>query len=157
MTDARAATGATAESRPTASGYATQARSTTAWVGWVWFAAVMMIMVGTFNAIYGLVALFNDTYYTVGPQGLLVFDITQWGWIHLIVGLAAVLAGFALLSGAMWSRALAVVIALVNAIAQLAFMSANPWWAIIAITFDVLVIWAVIVHGSEMKDSDSAY
>ena len=157
MTDAQAATGATAESRPTASGYATRARSTTAWVGWIWFAAVMMILVGTFNAIYGLVALFNDTYYAVAPQGLLVFDITQWGWVHLIVGLVAVGTGFALLSGAMWARVLAVVIASINAIAQLLFMSANPAWALIAIVFDMLVIWAVIVHGSEMRESDSAY
>lgn len=156
MTDAQAATGATAESSPRAAGYATQARSTTAWVGWVWFAAVMMILVGTFNAIYGLVALFDDTYYAVGPQGLLVFDITQWGWIHLIVGLVAVGTGFALLSGATWARALAVVVASINAIAQLLFLSANPAWALIAITFDMLVIWAVIVHGSELKDSESA-
>jgi vacuolar-type H+-ATPase subunit I/STV1 len=151
MTDAQA----TAGSRPTATSYATPDR-TTAWVGWIWFAAVMMIMVGAFSVIYGLVALFNDTYYTVGPQGLLVFDITQWGWVHLIVGLVAVGTGFALLTGAMWARVLAVVIASINAIAQLLFMSANPAWALIAITFDLLVIWAVVVHGGEVKESESA-
>lgn len=126
--------------------------TSTAWVGWVWFAAVMMIMTGSFNAIYGLVALFDDKYYAVGPQGLLVFDITQWGWILLIFGIVAVFAGIALFSGAMWARVVAVVLAGVNMIGHMAFMSAYPVWALITIFIDVLVIWAVIVHGSEMKD-----
>ncbi|HEY7592947.1 MAG TPA: hypothetical protein VH969_07300 [Actinophytocola sp.] len=150
MTDAQATgAGSTAvgDSRDT-----TQPKFT-AWVGWIWFAALMMILLGFFNALYGLVALFNDTYYAVGARGLLVFDITQWGWIHLIVGLAAVVTGFALRRGAMWARVLAVVLASINAVAHLAFMSANPWWAVVAIVFDVLVIWAVIVHGGEMKEN----
>ncbi|WP_291410396.1 hypothetical protein [Actinophytocola sp.] len=120
-------------------------------MGWIWFAAVMMVLVGTFNAIYGLVALFEDTYFTATSQGLLVFDLTQWGWIHLIVGAAAVIAGFALLIGATWARVLAVVLAVLNAIAQLAFMSAYPAWSLIVIALDVLVIWAVIVHGDELR------
>lgn len=124
----------------------------TAWVGWVWFAAVMMIMTGSFNAIYGLVALFDDKYYTVSRQGLLVFDLTQWGWILLIFGIVAIFAGAALFSGAMWARVVAVVLAGLNAIGHMAFMSAYPVWALITIFIDVLVIWAVIVHGSEMKD-----
>ena len=133
-----------------------QARMTrprsTAWVGWIWFAAVMMIMTGTFNAIYGLVALFEDQYYTISRQGLLVFDLTQWGWILLIFGVLAVFAGIALFSGAMWARIITVALAAINAIAHMAFMSAYPVWALITIAVDVLVIWAVIVHGDEMKD-----
>jgi hypothetical protein len=124
----------------------------TAWVGWIWFAACMMIMTGTFNAIYGLVALFDDTYYTVGPQGLLVFDLTQWGWILLIFGVLAVFAGFAILGGALWARITVVALASINALVHMAFMSANPAWALIAITMDVLVIWAVIVHGDELAN-----
>jgi hypothetical protein len=129
----------------------TRSRST-AWVGWIWFAAVMMIMTGSFNLIYGLVALFDDKYYTISRQGLLVFDLTQWGWILLIFGALAVFAGIALFSGSMWARVVAVVLASINAIAHMAWMSAYPVWALIVIAVDVLVIWAVIVHGSEMKD-----
>jgi hypothetical protein len=129
----------------------TRSRST-AWVGWIWFAAVMMIMTGSFNLIYGLVALFDDKYYTLSRQGLLVFDLTQWGWILLIFGALAVFAGIALFSGSMWARVVAVVLASINAIAHMAWMSAYPVWALIVIAVDVLVIWAVIVHGSEMKD-----
>lgn len=124
----------------------------TAWYGWVWFAAVMMVMTGTFNVIYGLVALFKDTYYTIGPQGLLVFDLTQWGWILLVGGALAVLAGLALFRGALWARITTVLLAAINAVAHMAFMSAYPVWALITIAIDVLVIWAVIVHGDELRD-----
>jgi hypothetical protein len=102
--------------------------------------------------IYGLVALLKDDYYTVSRQGLLVFDLTQWGWILLIFGALAVLAGIALFSGALWARIVAVAFAVLNVIAHMAFMSAYPVWALITIAIDVLVIWAVIVHGDEMKD-----
>jgi hypothetical protein len=124
----------------------------TAWVGWVWFAAVMLIMNGAFSALYGLVALFDDTYYGVSPNGLLVFDITGWGWALLIFGVVSVLAGIALMSGATWARVVAVVVAAVNAIGHMTFASAYPVWALIVIVIDVLVIWAVIAHGDEIRD-----
>ena len=128
----------------------TRTRST-AWVGWVWFAAIMMVMTGVFSALYGFVALVQDTYYLAGPAGPLVFDLTQWGWIFLVVGILAVIAGIALFSGAFWARVTAVLLASINAIAQMAFASAYPVWALIAIAVDIIVLWAVIVHGDEMK------
>lgn len=138
---------------PTGSAGSMQPRPSTRtmWVGWVWFAGVMMILLGMFNVIEGIVALFKDKYYVVGPQGLLVFDMTGWGWIHLIIGVLAVVAGFALFTGAAWARVFAVILATVNAVAQLAFLSANPVWATIVIAIDVVVIWAVIVHGGEAR------
>jgi hypothetical protein len=120
------------------------------WVGWIAFAGVMMIMLGLFTAVEGLVALFNDTHYVVGREGLLVFDLTGWGWVHLIVGVLAVVAGFALFTGAAWARVTAVLLAAFNAIAQLAFLSASPVWATIVIAIDVVVIWAIVVHGKEV-------
>ncbi|WP_236792076.1 hypothetical protein [Amycolatopsis sp. GM8] len=125
------------------------------WVGWIWFGGAMMILLGMFNVIQGLVALFNKNYYVVGPQGLLVFNLTGWGWIHLIVGALAVVAGIFLFTGAAWARVVAVVLAVVNAVAQLAFLSAYPVWSTIIIALDVLVIWAVIVHGREVRSADT--
>src|ERR1044072_2520551 len=110
----------------------------TAWVGWLWFAAIMIIIAGSFNAIYGLVALFKDEYYTISRQGLLVFDLTAWGWILLLFGVLAVATGFALFSGPLWARIGAVALAALNVLAHMAFMSAYPVWALIAITVDVL-------------------
>jgi hypothetical protein len=124
----------------------------TGWVGWIGFAAIMMMLLGTFHAIEGLVALFQDQYFLVGKSGLTVHvDYTTWGWIHIIGGVIVVGAGVALLTGKMWARAVAVAVAAVSAIVNIGFLSAYPVWSTIMIAFDVLVIWAVTVHGSELK------
>jgi hypothetical protein len=124
----------------------------TGWVGWIGFAAIMMMMLGTFHAIEGLVALFQDEYFLVGKSGLTVHvDYTTWGWIHIVGGVIVVAAGVALLTGKMWARAVAVAVAMVSAIVNIGFLSAYPVWSTIMIAFDVLVIWAVTVHGSELK------
>jgi hypothetical protein len=128
-------------------------RSRTAWVGWLYFGGAMMVLLGTFNLIEGLVALFNDEYYVATPQGLLVFDITGWGWIHLTIGVVAIVVGVGVFTGAMWARICGVIVCAVNAITQLAFLSAYPLWAVVVITLDILVIWALIVHGDEARDS----
>lgn len=119
--------------------------------GWLGFAATMTVLVGSFNVIYGLSALLNDAYYVMGPQGLLVFDLTVWGWIHLIVGVLAIIAGVALARGSDLARIVVVMLVSLNAVAQLVFLSANPAWALIAITLDIVVIWAVIVHGDPLR------
>lgn len=125
--------------------------TTSAWVGWIWFAGAMMILLGLFNVIEGIVALVNPRYYIVGPNGLLVFNLGGWGLVHLIIGILAVLAGAALFTGALWARITTVVLAVINAVAQLAFLSAYPVWATIVIALDVVVIWAVIAHGREVE------
>ncbi|WP_045318382.1 DUF7144 family membrane protein [Lentzea aerocolonigenes] len=121
----------------------------TGWLGWIWFAGIMMIVMGSFNAIEGLVALFRGEYYVVTEQQVLVFDITGWGWITLLLGVLVALSGAALLSGAAWARVVAVVLAVVNAVAQLGFVSVHPLWSTIVIALCVTVIWAVVVHGPE--------
>jgi hypothetical protein len=125
----------------------------TAWVGWVYFAGMMLVLLGSFNVIEGLVALFNDQYYVPTAEGLLVFDLTGWGWVHLIIGVLAIVVGVGLYTGAVWARVGGVLLAGVNAVAQLMFLSAYPVWAVIVIALDVLVIWALVVHGDEAKVS----
>jgi hypothetical protein len=124
------------------------------WVGWVYFGGAMMVLLGVFNIIEGLVALFNDEYYVATPQGMLVFDITGWGWVQLIIGVIAVAVGIGVFTGATWARICGVILCGINAIAQLAFLSAYPVWGIVVIALDILVIWALIVHGDEAEDSD---
>ena len=124
----------------------------TGWTGWVVFAGVMMVLVGIFQVIQGFTALFRDTYFVVGSKGLLVsVDYTAWGWTHLFLGLVAFLAGYALIAGHMWGRVLGVILALVSATVQLAFLAAAPVWAVTVIAIDVLVIYAICVHGGELK------
>ncbi|HYJ67794.1 MAG TPA: hypothetical protein VEX15_09035 [Nocardioidaceae bacterium] len=131
---------------------ATSYADPTGWVGWIVFAAVMMFMLGCFHAIEGLVALFDDTTYLVHDSGLVVsVDYTAWGWVHLIGGIILVLAAIGLFAGRMWARVVGVFAALVSALVNVAFLPAYPIWSAIMIALDVLIIWAITVHGAEMK------
>jgi hypothetical protein len=116
------------------------------------FAGVIMVMLGTFQAIAGLVALFNDEYYLVTRSNLVVsVDYTAWGWVHLLLGIVIAGAGLGVMVGQMWARVVGILVALVSAVVNLAFLAANPVWCTIMITLDVLVIWALTVHGKETK------
>ncbi|BFU43217.1 hypothetical protein [Krasilnikovia sp. MM14-A1004] len=134
--------------------YAGAGREPTAWVGFVLFAGIMMLMLGGFQVMEGLVAIFRDEYYLVTRNGLvLTMDYTAWGWTHLVIGLVAIAAGLGVLMGQMWARVTGIVIAVVSALANLAFLPAYPVWSSIVIAVDVLVIYALAVHGRELKNS----
>ncbi|MGY1603775.1 DUF7144 family membrane protein [Geodermatophilus sp. SYSU D00815] len=124
------------------------------WAGVMVFAAFMMIMTGVFQAIAGLAALFNDDYYRVTASGH-VLDITYsvWGWVHLALGAVLLLAGFGVLNGTKLAREIGVVCAVLSATVALAFSPADPAWAVLVITIDVLVIYALTVHGHALDDA----
>jgi hypothetical protein len=129
-----------------------QATQMTGWVGWIAFAAIIMLILGSFHVIQGLVALFKDEYFLVGKSGLVInVDFTTWGWIHIIGGIVIAAAGLALFTGKVWARTIGVILALGSAIVNVGFLSAYPIWSAIMIGFDVLVIWALTVHGSELR------
>ncbi|MEV8630038.1 hypothetical protein AB0395_00135 [Streptosporangium sp. NPDC051023] len=123
----------------------------TGWVGWIWFAGIIMIMDGLFNAISGLYAIFHNDLYVQVRNKLLVFNITGWGWIHLILGILLVVVGITLLLGQTWARIAAIILVVINAVTQMAWIAANPWWSLIVIAVDVVVLYALIVHGREAE------
>lgn len=128
------------------------AASRDGWHGMIVFAAVMLLMLGSFHAIAGLVALFEDEYFLVTQNGLVVdVDYTAWGWTHIAIGAVLVAAGVALFSRAMWARIVAVIVALLSSIVNLGFLSAYPLWSAIMIALDVLVIYAVTAHGGKAR------
>jgi hypothetical protein len=140
------------DTRSSRSDVTTAGQEPTAWVGWVAFASSMMVLLGIFQVIQGFVAIFDDGFYRVTESGLVVnVDYTAWGWTHLLLGLLIVAAGVGLLSGNVAARTAAVILAGISAILNLLFIEANPVWSIIVITVDVLVIYAVTVHGREMS------
>ena len=125
----------------------------TGWVGWVVFGGVMMLTLGAFQIIEGLVALFDDGFYAVTSEGLVVdVDYNTWGWIHTAIGVVGVLVGVGLLAGNMVARVLGVAIAFLSALVNLVFISAYPLWSAIVIALDVIVIYAIIVHGREVRE-----
>lgn len=125
---------------------------TTGWVGWIVFAATLMIITGVFQLIEGFVALFKDTYYLVPSSGLTVqVDYTTWGWVHLAFGALLLIGGIGLFTGQMWARVIGVALAALSMIVNFAFLAAYPLWSSIVIALDVFVILAITMHGAEMK------
>jgi hypothetical protein len=127
-------------------------KQVTGWVGWIYFAGFMMLITGILQMIAGLTALLNDEFYVVTEQSILAFNFTTWGWIHLLVGLIVMLAGTAVIAGSFWGRIVAVFLATLSIIANFAFISSYPIWSTIVIVIDVLIIYALTVHGSEVKE-----
>ena len=119
-------------------------------VGWTTFAGVMMIIVGVFHALAGLSGVLKDDVYAVLPNYVLKFDITTWGWIHLIGGIIVALAGFSLFRGAVWARTVGVIIAAISALVSFAWIPLYPIWSIVLIAIDVAIIWALTVHGRDI-------
>jgi hypothetical protein len=121
-------------------------------VGFILFAAIMMIMVGVFQALQGIIAIFENEFYVTTRNYVFQFDATTWGWIHLVVGLLVAFAGWGLLSGRTWARAVAIILAVLSAITNFLFVPYYPFWALLLITLDIFVIWAVAAHGGELRD-----
>jgi hypothetical protein len=142
----------TPTSEPAAPGSSRHVPQRTGWVGWLVFTAVLMILLGAFHAIQGLIALFNSEYYLVGPGGLTVqLDYTTWGWVHLIAGVVVIVTGIGVLVGQTWARVVGILLALISALVSFTFIAAYPVWSCILIALDVLIIYALAVHGRELR------
>lgn len=118
--------------------------------GLTFFAAAMMVVVGAFDALQGLAAIVKKDYYVVGADYLWKFSVSTWGWINLLLGVLILLAGIALLSGALWARIVGIVLAVLVAISNFLWLPYYPVWAIIVIATSIAVIWALAAHGDEV-------
>jgi len=130
-----------------------QQDTATGWAGWAAFAGFMLIMIGVFHAIAGLVEIIDDDFIAVGANYVFKFNTQTWGWIHLLGGIIVLFAGFGVFNGAVWARTVGVIVALVSAGANFAWLPYNPFWSIIMIVVDILVIWALTAHGRELASS----
>ena len=119
-------------------------------VGWTAFAGVMMILIGSFHAIGGLVGILEDEFYAATRNYVFQFDATTWGWVHLIGGLIVLLAGFGVFKGAVWARTVGVIVVSLSAIANFAWIPWYPFWAITMLAIDVAIIWALTAHGRDI-------
>ncbi|MGH3022235.1 MAG: DUF7144 family membrane protein [Gaiellaceae bacterium] len=112
-------------------------------VGGIAFAGVILVLIGFFQLISGLAAIFEDDFYVVAPNYTYEVDVTAWGWIHFILGIVILLAGFSVFAGKTWARVVGVTVALLAAIANFFFIPYYPFWSIVIIALAVWVIWSL--------------
>jgi hypothetical protein len=125
---------------------------TSGWAaGWITFAGIAMIMIGVFHAIAGLAEIVDSDSFVLTQEYVLRFNATTWGWIHLIAGIVIVFAGFGVFRGAPWARGVGVILAMLSAIANFAWLVYVPLWSILMIFIDISIIWALTVHGHDLK------
>ena len=136
-----------------ASGESAHGRSAYGSPGWLTFATVMLMLVGTVNAMQGIAAIAGSDYLV---NELLFANMDAWGWFFLIWGALQIFAGFAVIAGAPWGAIVGIVTAFFNAIAQLSWIGVNPWWAFIAIAIDVMIIYGLLVYGGRGKETYAA-
>jgi len=130
------------------SNYEPRGQQISGWaVGGVTFAATMLVMIGIFQIIAGLVAIFDDDFYVVTRNYTFDLDTSAWGWIHLILGILLVLVGYFLFAGATWAGVAAIVLAVLAAIENFFFIPYYPFWSIVVIALCVWVIWALTRPG----------
>jgi hypothetical protein len=121
------------------------------WVGWVAFAGIVMGTAGLLNILQGTVALFNDGYYTTAGSQVVAIDYTTWGVALLATGLLLIFTGYGVVMGRTWARVVGVILATFDAIINFAFIGAYPIWGVLAVSLDLIAIFAIAVHGREAR------
>ncbi len=111
------------------------------------FAGVLMIMLGVFHMIGGLAAIIDDDFFVVSNNYAFDVDTTTYGWLHLVGGAIVTLAGFAVLSGHLWARIFAIVIALASAVGNFFYIPYYPFWSILMIAISIVIIWGLATYG----------
>lgn len=119
-------------------------------IGVTFFAATMMAIVGGFHIIAGIAALIEDQFFVIGREYVYEFDVTTWGWIHLIAGIVVFVASFGLFTGRLWARAVGVLVAAASLILNFMYLPYFPVWSVVMIAVSILVIWALTVHGRDI-------
>lgn len=120
--------------------------------GWTAFAAILMIFGGAMAALQGISAIAKDDVFVATRDYVFQFNLTGWGWIHLILGIVIVLAGLALFTGAVWARVVGVVLAGLGALANFAWLPHYPLWSLVLIAIDVFIIWALCAGPRRRED-----
>lgn len=128
----------------------------TAWVGWIYFAASLLILIGGMQIIQGLGAIFNPDYFAVVGSAVFVFNLTTWGWIHLILGVIALTSGIGTIAGSTWARIVSIVATVLVMLASIAYITTFPFWALFVLVAGAFVLYALTVHGDEVRNINAA-
>lgn len=129
-----------------------QRNEPTAWVGWVFFGAAMMLIIGMMHVIAGLVGVYNNDFYVATSNAVIAFDFTTWGWIHLVAGVLLLATGVGVLAGAAWARVSGVILTSVAVLINVSFLSVTPIWSLVGVVLGCLVVYALAMHGQEIEE-----
>ena len=113
------------------------------------YAGVIMVIVGVWHVLVGITALVNDKIYVNAPTTVYSFDLTGWGWVHLLAGILVAGAGVGILRGQTWGRVVGIVLASLSMVANFLYMPWYPWWSLLIIVLDITIIWALAMYRSE--------
>jgi fatty acid desaturase len=125
---------------------------TVAGSGWVLFASAMLTLLGGMQVIAGLVGIFNSDFFVQTSAGLMVFNLTTWGWIHVVLGIISLLAAGGVLVGSVWARLYGIIVATLLMLGHVLFLTAYPLWSIVALIVNGMVIYALTLHGDEIVE-----
>ncbi len=127
------------------------AASTRAWTGWIGFAGLAMVVIGSIDFFEGLIAVIRGSYYVATPNQIILFDTTKWGWITMILGVVLALVGLGLVSGAGWARWTAIVVLVLNLLEQLAWLGNSSYtlWTLTVIALEIVVLYALTVRWGD--------
>jgi E3 ubiquitin-protein ligase DOA10 len=123
-------------------------------VGFALFAAMMMMMTGVWGAIVGFAAILENDFYTVRGDYVFKFDVTTWGWIHLVVGVVVAVAGAFVFTGRTWARVVGIAAATVSAVVSFMFIPYYPIWSLLVIALDVAAIWALALYSRQAAEDN---
>jgi hypothetical protein len=121
------------------------------WAGWIRFAGILMLIIAMIDFFQGLIAVIRGEYYAITPNQIVVFDLSTWGWLTMLWAVVVGLTGLGLLAAATWARIVTIIVVSINILAQLGFVgnAAYPLWALVGITLNIVVLYAVTVRWSE--------
>ena len=120
-------------------------------VGFVAFAGCIMVLIGVFQSLYGLAAIFGDDFFVVTQDYLYDVDVSAWGWIHLIIGIVVLAAGLGAIAGQTWARVTGIILAIVAAVANFFTIPYYPLWSLLIIALCIAVIWALTIYGKQER------
>jgi hypothetical protein len=112
----------------------------------------MLMMIGIYHAMMGLVAIIDKEFYVATENYLFEFNVTAWGWIHLILGIVVVVAGVGIFRGTMLGRTIGVIVAGLSGLAAFAWIPYYPLWGIVLVALSVAAIWALTAHGTDLAE-----
>jgi hypothetical protein len=128
--------------------------SPSGWAGWVGFAGIILIIQGIITGIQGLMAIVGpDKYYAVTEENIFMFNVNGWGWWSIIIGILLLLVGIALMAGQTWARVIAIILVVLSAIGQVFVLGEAPFWSLLIIAVDVLILFALTVKWNEIQES----